>query len=224
MILQTIEIFRSIQGEGLQSGLPCSFIRLAGCNLDCRWCDSRYAARSGGVAMDNGRIVEVVSAFGVDRTCITGGEPLLQQGTPALAAQLLDLGFSVSVETNGSLDISVLPRGACRVMDVKCPSSGHSADFLESNLRCLAEGDCVKFVIAGRPDFDWALDFTVRHGLAGTCPVLFSPAAFPDGKRGAAGLVAAGRELAGWIIDSGAQVRLQLQLHRLLWPERDRGV
>ncbi len=227
-IVQVIEIFRSLQGESTLSGLPCAFVRLAGCNLQCRWCDTRYAVESKGEAMSIEAIARRVAVFGCRLVCITGGEPLLQPGAVRLVQRLLEDGLDLSLETNGSLDISILPPGVCRVMDVKCPSSGECGSTLLSNLDCLRPHDNVKFVIADRTDFEWALDFTTVHGLESVCPVLFSPAASPGAAREISTDLevppGGARDLAGWIIEAGVPVRLQLQLHRILWPDIPAGV
>ncbi len=226
--LHVIEIFRSIQGESTLSGLPCTFVRLAGCNLHCAWCDTGYAAEGEGDVLAIEEILARIDKFGIRLVCITGGEPLMQTSAPTLAGRLLEDGFAVSVETNGSLDISALPPGVWRVMDVKCPSSGECGSLLESNLDCLNGEDNLKFVIADRADFDWAVDFIGGKGLINVCPVLFSPAAsafcLEDACCKAHAAKGLAVDLASWIIESALPVRLQLQLHRLLWPERARGV
>ncbi len=226
--LQISEIFQSIQGESTHSGLPCTFIRLAGCNLQCHWCDTPQAAGGAGVATGIEGIMQRVRAFGNELVCVTGGEPLLQPRTVDLIQRLLDGGFGVSLETNGSLDISALPPGVCRVVDVKCPSSGQCGSTLESNLACLGPEDNLKFVVADRADFEWALGLVGTYRFTEVCPVLFSPVALPRGHENAynqtEAFLAGARELAAWIIASGLQVRLQLQLHKILWPESTAGV
>jgi 7-carboxy-7-deazaguanine synthase len=217
-ILRVIEIFRSIQGESTLAGLPCAFVRLAGCNLRCRWCDTRYAAEGEGETMSVEEIRRQAGKLSTGLVCVTGGEPLLQEHTPTLVQQLLEDGQHVQVETNGSRHITVLPKGASRVMDVKCPASGESGSTLESNFEALGGGDELKFVIATRRDFDWACQMVRRRNLTDLCPVLFSPASLP----GDAELTP--RKLAEWILSTDLPVRLQLQLHRILWPNADRGV
>lgn len=212
--LQVIEVFKSIQGETTRAGLPCAFIRLAGCNLRCAYCDTRYAVEEPGTAEEVSDAAQKLHAFHTRLVCITGGEPLLQARVVPLARRLVELGHTVLVETNGTLDISVLPPEALRIMDVKCPGSGECGSTLVSNLAALRMQDEVKFVLCDRRDFDWAVEFAARHGLTGRCRVLFAPVA---GKLPA-------RELAGWVLESGLQVRLQVQLHKIIWPERTRGV
>lgn len=211
--LQVSEIFTSIQGETTRAGLPCTFVRLAGCNLCCTYCDTRYAAEEEGTTMDLGAVVARVHGAGTRLVCITGGEPLLQPATVPLARELIGLGHTVLVETNGTRDTFPLPPDAVCVMDIKCPGSGECGHTLTSNLDALRQQDEVKFVLCDRRDFDWAADFVRQHGLLRRCHVLFAPAH---------GVLAAGR-LAGWILESGLEVRLQLQLHKILWPEKTRG-
>jgi 7-carboxy-7-deazaguanine synthase len=211
--LTVSEIFRSLQGEGTRAGLPCTFVRLAGCNLRCAWCDTPYA-RGGGEAMDLEDVLGRVGALGGDRVEVTGGEPLIQPGTPALLARLGELAREVLLETNGSMDIAPVDARVVRIVDFKCPSSGQAARNRWENAEQLTPRDEVKFVIADRADFAFACRRVVRHGLGPRCAVIFSPAA--------------GRlrldELAAWILDSGLDVRLGVQLHRIIWPDRDRGV
>ena len=210
--LLVCEIFKSIQGESTYTGRLCAFVRLSGCNLFCSWCDTSFA-RYGGKVMTFQAILERINEFSCDLVAITGGEPLLQKGTAEFARQLLALEKTVLVETNGSLDIGTLPEGCIRIVDVKCPSSGEEHSFLERNLSHLHRGDEVKFVIGVKKDFDWALAFVERHGLADRVTVLFSPVT---------GQVSPS-ELAQWIIETNAPVRLQLQLHKIIWGEK-RGV
>ena len=213
-LLAVSEIFFSIQGESTYGGRPCIFIRLAGCNLRCDWCDTEYAQEG-----DRGRessvdeIVATIGAYPCNLVEITGGEPLLQEGTLPLLKRLLAKGYQLLMETNGTIDLRPVDRRVTKVVDVKCPSSGHADAFHMENLSCLTSRDEVKFVITGREDYDFAKDFIKRH-LAGTAsPVLFSPAS-PAMEP---------RELAQWILDDGLPVRLQLQLHRFIWGEA-RGV
>ncbi len=222
--LMVIELFRSIQGESTWAGLPCAFARLAGCNLRCSYCDTRYASEEPGDEMTVEHVHAVLKGMATKLVCITGGEPLLQLAAPALAGLLLDSGHTVLVETNGTLDISRLPAGAIRVMDVKCPGSGECGKALMSNLEGLGQRDEVKFVLCNRRDFDWAADFVKRHALTGCCQVLFAPVTPHPPEGSAAPDAATPRRLAQWILDSGLGVRLQLQLHKILWPDRTRGV
>lgn len=201
------ETFVSIQGESTYAGLPCFFIRLSGCNLRCSYCDT-VDAYVGGEQRTIPSLVEDFRRTGLGLVEITGGEPLLQPKTPGLARALVEAGATpVLVETNGTLDIGVLPAGTVAVVDVKCPGSGWGQSFNVVNLDRLRLRDEVKFVLSGREDFDWAVDFVKRHELTVRCAaVLFSPA---TGRLDP-------KTLAGWVMESRLAVRLQLQLHKLL--------
>jgi 7-carboxy-7-deazaguanine synthase len=213
--LRISEIFRSIQGETSYAGMPCVFVRTAGCNLHCRWCDTAYARVEEGTTRAVPEIAEDVQSLGPGLVCITGGEPLLQaEAVCALTEELLSAGRTVLIETNGTQDLSPLPAGAVVIMDVKCPGSGESGKTFPANIARLRPRDEVKFVIADRADFDWSTGFVMRYDLLHGPTVLFAPVS---------GSVS-GAELAEWILESGLNVRLQLQLHKILWPDRDRGV
>jgi len=208
------EIFYSIQGESSYAGRPCVFIRLTGCNLRCAWCDTTYAYEEG-ERMEIERIVERISEYPCPLVEITGGEPLEQAETPALAARLLDLGFTVLIETNGSRDISALDERVVRIVDFKTPSSGmdHMNDY--HNIDRLSEKDEVKMVIADEKDFRFSLEILDRIRSRGkTSTVHFSPV---WGRLDLA-------RLAGWMLREGTQARLSLQLHKILWGPEKRGV
>jgi len=211
--VQVSEIFYSIQGETSYAGRPCMFVRLAGCNLDCSYCDTRYA-RHGGTAMSIDDIVQKVAEHRVRLVMVTGGEPLLQDETPELIRRLNSSGHLVLVETNGSLDIGVLPDEVIRIVDMKCPDSGMADRMLMANLERVGERDEVKFVISTRKDYLWAKELMLRHSLPQRTTVLFSPA------HG----VLEPRDLAEWILEDHLQCVLQLQLHKIIWPEKQRGV
>ena len=201
------ETFVSIQGESTYAGLSCFFIRLAGCNLRCRYCDTTYAYTPGLDAP----IEDLVSECRANRTAIveiTGGEPLLQPGFRELATALRDRGGKpVLVETNGSLDISAIPAGVIAVMDVKCPASGESEAMDPGNVGRLRPQDEVKFVLSDRKDYEWAREFVKRHTLPSRChAVLFSPVF---------GALTA-KDLGQWIMEDGLSVRRQIQLHKVL--------
>jgi 7-carboxy-7-deazaguanine synthase len=215
MPLKNNEIFYSIQGESLYAGLPCVFIRLTGCNLRCAYCDTRYAYADGtGMTIpDILRQVEGYPAAAIVE--ITGGEPLLQDETPALVDRLLDQGRTVLMETNGSLDISRIDSRCVRIMDIKCPSSLMEFYNDPNNLLRLTPHDQIKFIIGTPGDYTFALNVIKKlppdFPLSG---VLFSPAfgsVSPD-------------LLARWILRDGIGIRLHLQLHKLIWPNVDRGV
>lgn len=212
-MLEVSELFKSIQGESTYAGEICAFVRLARCNLRCAYCDTRYA-------WDEGRmysvedVVSQVTVFRCGLVEITGGEPLLQSDTPVLAGKLVERGMTVLVETNGTQDLSLLPPETIRIVDVKCPASGHPGTFVPSNLTHLRSTDQCKFVISDRTDFDWACRWVQEHGLANRCTVILSPNT----------AVLASRELAAWILDASLPLRLGLQLHKIIWGEQARGV
>jgi len=213
MKLNVNEIFCSIQGESIHAGLPCTFIRLTGCNLRCSYCDTQYAFFEG-CDLTLPKIHAKITAYGSKLVEITGGEPLAQKNTPELAKRLLDKGYHVLVETNGSLNIDRLDPRCSRIMDIKCPSSGEAERNDLNNLRRLTANDQVKFVIGDRMDFDFANEIL---------PLL--PAHLP-GERRLFSTVSGKLEpsqLAAWILDERMFVRLQLQLHKVLWPDQERG-
>jgi 7-carboxy-7-deazaguanine synthase len=221
------EIFKSIQGEGTRAGLPCIFVRLTGCNLRCTWCDTEYAFH-GGTKYSLDEVLEKVRSLAgegagqVSLVEITGGEPLLQPETPALAEKLLGEGYTVMIETSGERFVGALPREVIKIVDVKCPDSGEFDTFDETNLSALDRKDEIKFVIASRRDYDFAREFTARHRLAERVhEVLFSPV-FADPAGRWPGLSA--RELAEWILADGLPVRLGLQLHKFIWDPAMKGV
>src|SRR5258706_10547977 len=209
--LRVTEIFKSLQGESSFAGLPCVFVRLTGCSLRCVWCDSAYAFH-GGTEKSVADVAADVESQGVPLVEITGGEPLEQEGFYPLSEALLDRGLTVLVETGGHvLLVRVDPR-VVKIVDVKAPGSGmESANDLR-NLELLGPRDEVKFVVADRADFDWALEVIRRHGLASKRTVLISPVF--DGARSAIA-----PDLAEWVRDSGLPLRLNLQLHKLLWGD-----
>ncbi|MBU4211389.1 MAG: radical SAM protein [Kiritimatiellae bacterium] len=206
--LQVCETFVSIQGESTFAGGPCFFIRLTGCNLRCSYCDTTYAF-TGGQPKTIPQLVDEFRVLGLTLVEVTGGEPLIQPGTPALlkALQAARSGAVVLVETNGSRDISVVPPGVIAIMDIKCPASGAGDAFDWQNLERLRPQDEVKFVISERADFDWAVRIVNEHAIASKChAVLFSPV---SGRVEPAAL-------AEWLIASRVPARLSLQLHKLM--------
>ena len=225
------EIFKSIQGESSYAGLSCIFVRLTGCNLRCRWCDTAYAFH-GGTKYGIDEVLQRVSEFSCNEEKnrgrnvrlveITGGEPLLQPETPELARRLIDLGYTVLIETSGERDISTLPREVVKIVDVKCPDSGESGRFNPRNLDSLEQKDEVKFVIASRRDYDFAREFMTEHQLRHRVgEILFSPV-FAD-PAGAWPAMDA-RLLAEWILAENLPVRLGLQLHKFVWDPAMHGV
>ena len=207
-LLRVSEIFASLQGESTTVGAPTVFVRLTGCPLRCRWCDTTYAFR-GGERLTIDEILARVSDLGLPEVCVTGGEPLAQAACRDLLTALADAGHRVSLETSGALLIAGLdPRVRC-VMDLKAPGSGEADKNLWDNLDHLRPHDEVKFVLAGRADYDWAKDVLERHGLARRATVLFSPVAGE----------LAPSTLADWIVADRLPVRFQLQLHKILWGD-----
>jgi 7-carboxy-7-deazaguanine synthase len=226
--LQVNEIFHSIQGESTRAGLPCVFVRLRGCHLRCTYCDTEYAFREG-AAMPVDEIVARVTAWPTDLVEVTGGEPLLQPGVHELMARLCDLGRTVLVETSGACDITACDGRVIRILDLKTPGSGEAERNLWSNVEALRPADEVKFVVTDRDDYDWAKDVIARHRLHERCgAVLMSPVheQAPGAEiEGCPGL--APSELAAWLLEdppAGGPVRLQLQVHKLIWDPQMRGV
>ena len=217
--LRVTEIFHSIQGESTWSGMACTFVRLTGCPLRCVWCDTAYAFH-GGEKMSLEGILERVREIGTPLVEITGGEPLIHRGAFVLADRLLENGFTVLVETSGSVDISPLDPRVHRIMDLKCPGSGESSKNLWSNLDHLDERDELKFVITDRRDYEWARDVVRERGLdrrlaEGTIRAIhFSPA------WGDLDL----QDLAAWILEDRLPVRYQIQLHKVVWGAETIGV
>ena len=211
--LRVTEIFYSLQGESTHQGLPCIFVRLTGCNLRCSWCDTTYSF-TGGQTMSLDEVLAQVATYPCKRVELTGGEPLLQKAAPRLAERLLAAGYTVLCETSGERDIELLPVGVKRIVDLKPPGSGEVAGNRWSNLAKLRPGDELKFVLVDRADFDWALDVIREHQLDGRVPLLFSPV---HGQLEPA-------TLAAWMLASGVDARMNLQLHKQLWGAEARGV
>ena len=212
-MLQVIETFKSVQGESTHAGKVCFFIRLAGCNLRCNYCDTTYAWTGGEM-----RSVDELVSLALDANCdtveITGGEPLMQAETPLLAEKLLDAGKTVLIETNGSLDFSVISNRCCRIVDCKLPGSGMAEKNCYAAYEHLTGRDEVKFVVSGREDFDFALDIIRKYDLPGkTGNLLFSPVWDR----------VAPAQLAQWVVDCNLPVRMQIQMHKVLWGDK-RGV
>jgi 7-carboxy-7-deazaguanine synthase len=207
------ETFFSIQGEGTRAGQPCVFVRLTGCPLRCAWCDTAYAFHEG----RRRSVDEVVRDIGrhpCRRVLVTGGEPLAQPAAFGLVKRLLDDGWEVLVETSGHVSLEGLDRRAVTILDVKAPGSGETHRMEWGNLDLLATGDELKFVLADRADYEWSRALVREKGLAARCVVLFSPVH---------GVLDPG-DLGRWILDDGLDVRLQVQLHKYLWPGIERGV
>ncbi len=206
--LRVNEIFHSLQGEADTVGFPTVFVRLTGCPLRCRYCDTEYAFHAGEwMAID--AIARHVRGFGAQHVCVTGGEPLAQPNCLALLARLCDEGLRVSLETSGAFDIAAVDPRVTRVVDVKTPASGEGGRNRTANFALLRAGDQLKFVICSRDDYEWSKNFLREHALAGRCQILFSPS---YGELAPA-------DLADWILADRLPVRFQLQLHKVLWGD-----
>ena len=206
--LRVNEIFYSLQGEADAVGYPTAFVRLTGCPLRCRYCDTAYAFHAGDwLTLD--AIAERVRGTGAAHVCVTGGEPLAQPNCLPLLARLCDEGHAVSLETSGALDVSAVDRRVDRVIDVKTPDSGESERNRIENFACLRDRDQLKFVIGSRADYEWSRRFLAENALVGRCRLLFSPSH---------GTLAPA-ELAEWILADRLPVRFQLQLHKILWGD-----
>ena len=210
--LRVHEVFASIQGESTYAGLPCSFVRLTGCPLRCRWCDTPYAFYQG-TLRTIAEIVTEVSRLAPGIVELTGGEPLAHDEAPTLLTALADLGKKVLLETSGAYSIAEIDERVCIILDVKCPGSGEATRNRLDNLVYLKPDDELKFVISDRNDFDWAIEFIRRHELTGRI-LHFSPV---FGEQ-------AYRPLCDWIVASGLPVRFQPQLHKHIWDPNQRGV
>lgn len=212
-MLEVCEIFCSIQGESTFAGLPCAFVRLSGCPLDCSWCDTLYAKQKGRQRTVE-QIVAEVEAFGVSLAEVTGGEPLAQPQAPNLVQALCDAGLEVLIETSGALDISVVDPRAHVIMDLKCPSSGMSERMRPENIALLARKDEVKLVIADRADYEFLRKALHEHRLAERCAVLVSTVTSAIEPK----------QVVEWLLADRLPVRFQLQLHKWIWPPKQRGV
>ncbi|HXG01247.1 MAG TPA: 7-carboxy-7-deazaguanine synthase QueE [Bacteroidota bacterium] len=207
------EIFYSIQGESTFAGLPCVFVRLTYCNLRCVWCDTEYAFYEG-KEMSLEEILDEVTRYPCKLVEVTGGEPLAQNGVHELMTMLCNRGYTVLLETSGSISIAGVDPRVRIIMDIKCPGSGMEKRNLWENIEHLRPTDEVKFVVAHRGDFDWAVGVVGKYQLEKRCTVLFSPV-FGEVQP---------VELAQWLLESGMNARMQLQLHKFIWEPETRGV
>ncbi|MHB8380763.1 MAG: radical SAM protein [Candidatus Binataceae bacterium] len=212
--LNITEIFYSIQGESTHAGRPCVFVRLTGCNLRCRWCDTAYAF-DGGQRMTIDEVAAAVARHPCKLVEITGGEPLLQEGVYPLIDALLAADDTVMIETSGASDIGRLDSRVIKIMDLKCPGSGESERNLWSNLEHLRPHDEIKFVVADRVDYEWAREAIRTRDLAARVNAILISPAF-----GEIDLAA----LARWILEDRLPARMQLQMHKYIWPSDMRGV
>jgi 7-carboxy-7-deazaguanine synthase len=227
--MHIVEIYKSLQGESSFAGLPCIFVRLAGCNLRCAWCDSEYTF-TGGHKMDDGEILAEVQrlspAGGLVE--ITGGEPMLQERELVpFMQQLLAIGYRLLLETSGERPLEIVPREVHKIVDVKCPGSGEHLRFRVQNLATLSARDELKFVLASRADYEYARDFIDRHSLqSGAAAIIFSPAfrKGATGARSAENCLLDPRELAEWMLTDNLNARLGLQIHKFIWEPQLKGV
>lgn len=209
MSLRIFEIFHSLQGESSRVGLPTVFVRLTGCPLRCGYCDTEYAFH-GGATQSFDEILAEVAGYQARYVCVTGGEPLAQKGCHALLKMLCDAGYQVSIETSGAMDISQVDQRVSVIMDIKTPGSGEESKNLWSNIAALSAKDEVKFVLVDRADYEWAKQVLNQYALVDKCPVLFSPVykTLPPA------------DLAAWVLEDHLPVRMQVQLHKILWGEK----
>jgi 7-carboxy-7-deazaguanine synthase len=214
-LLKVNEIFYSIQGESSYAGRPCVLVRLTGCNLRCSYCDTRYAYEEG-EDLEIGEIINRITSYRCRLVEITGGEPLIQKGTPLLIQMLLDLGFEVLLETNGSMDISVIDNRCVKILDIKCPSSGEAKRNYLENLKTLQPNDEIKFAIGSKEDYDYAKNILsfMNRADGNIKPPLLSPV---YGRMNP-------ELLAQWILADHLDVRMQIQLHKVIWGSEARGV
>ena len=209
MSLKIYEIFHSLQGETSRFGLPTVFVRLTGCPMRCTYCDTEYAF-SGGGNMPITDILVKVAEFGTQYVTVTGGEPLAQKKCLVLLTALCDAGYSVSLETGGAIDIAKVDKRVSVILDIKTPGSNEEKNMLWSNLEHVKPTDEIKFVLCSRADYDWAKAKLTELRLTEKCPILFSPS-YHQLKA---------EELASWVLADKLPVRMQIQLHKILWGEK----
>ncbi len=212
-MLKINEIFKSIQGESSHTGLPCVFVRLTGCNLRCTWCDTEYAFYEGkGMTVDD--VVDAVEQSGISLVEITGGEPLMQKEAIPLMQTLLEKNYTVMLETGGALPIDEVPEQVIKIMDLKCPGSGEESNNNYDNLRHLTVRDEVKFVILDREDYDWSKKILSEYSVPKKAQVLFSPVYEKLDLK----------DLVQWVLEDNLPVRIQTQLHKVIWSKDAIGV
>jgi len=212
-LIEICELFYSIQGESSYAGYPCFFIRLAGCNLRCTYCDTRYAFEGEHASYTVSQILAEMEKYPGVPVEVTGGEPLLQKGVYPLFDELLATGRTVLLETNGSISLAEVPTAVVKVLDIKCPGSGMHEKMDFTNFAFLGPQDEIKFVMGSREDYAWAMDVLEAYRLQDQVTVAFSPVT---------PLLQPSR-LAEWMLADRLPVRLQLQLHTILWPSKTRG-
>ena len=223
-----IEIYKSVQGESSFAGRPCIFVRLAGCNLRCAWCDSEYTFTGGYKLSEDEVVAEIEKLTPVKLIEFTGGEPLLQEREVVpLMERLLRDGYELMIETSGERPVENVPKEVHKIIDVKCPGSGEAGRFRMKNLAALTERDEVKFVITNRDDYEYARDFIGNNALEGrTGGILLSPAfsKTPSPERTTENCLLDPRELVEWMLADGLNARLSLQIHKYIWEPQKKGV
>lgn len=223
-----IEIYKSVQGESSFAGRPCIFVRLAGCNLRCSWCDSEYTFTGGYKLAEDEIVAEIAKLAPVKLIEFTGGEPLLQERELVpLMERLLGEGYELMIETSGERPVEKVPKAVHKIVDVKCPGSGESGRFRMTNLASLTDRDEVKFVIANRGDYEFARDFIRDNALEGRVGgILLSPAfsKSPSPERTSENCLLDPRELVEWMLADGLNARLSLQIHKYIWEPQKKGV
>ena len=213
MNLKINEIYYSIQGESSFTGLPCIFIRLTYCNLRCSYCDSEYTFYEGN-DMSINQILDKIRKYPCKLVEVTGGEPLVQKECIELLQKLVELNYNVLLETSGSLTIKNVPNQVINIIDFKCPTSNMEKKNLWDNINYLKNGDEVKFVIGDREDYDWAKRKIKKYRIEDKCSILMSPSYNQIQEK----------ELVKWILEDNLNVRFQIQLHKKIWPEEEKGV
>ncbi len=223
-----IEIYKSVQGESSFAGRPCIFVRLAGCNLRCAWCDSEYTFKGGYKLSEDEVVAEIEKLAPVRLIEFTGGEPMLQERELVpLMTRLLVSGYDLMIETSGERPLANVPVEVHKIVDVKCPGSGEGGSFRRDNLAALTKRDEVKFVISDRADYEFAREFVRQHGLEQKVgSILFSPAftKTPSPIRTAENCLLDPRLLVEWMLADGLEARLNLQIHKFVWEPAMKGV
>jgi 7-carboxy-7-deazaguanine synthase len=223
-----IEIYKSVQGESSFAGRPCIFVRLAGCNLRCSWCDSEYTFTGGYKLSEDEVVAEIAKLAPVKLIEFTGGEPLLQERELIpLMDRLLAQGYELMIETSGERSVDNVPRAVHKIVDVKCPGSGESGRFRMTNLASLTEQDELKFVITNRDDYEYARDFIRANALESRgAQILLSPAfsKTPSLERSTSNCLLDPRDLVEWMLADGLNARLSLQIHKYIWEPQKKGV
>jgi 7-carboxy-7-deazaguanine synthase len=227
--MHLIELYKSVQGESSFAGVPCIFVRLAGCNLRCAWCDSEYTFTGGKPFTDDEIIAQIETLQPCRLIEFTGGEPMLQaRELLPLMNRLLASNYTLMIETSGERPLADVPRAVHKIVDVKCPGAGSAANtFRLENLDALTPQDEVKFVLTDRADYEFARDFIAQHGLAVRCgDILLSPAFLknPTDQRSTDNCALDPRQLVEWMLADGVPARLSLQIHKYIWEPRKKGV